>query len=58
MDEIFVKLVSRIVGIALLQNTALPQINRLYGSEKRKIENAMFDTRSTSNENRESRYEI
>jgi hypothetical protein len=41
-----------------LQNTALPQKNRLYGSEKRKIENAMFDTRSTSNENRESRYEI
>jgi len=58
MDEIFVRLVSRIVGIAPLQNTALPLTNRLYGSDKRKIENAMFDTRSTSNEIRKSRYEI
>ncbi len=58
MDEVFVKLVSRIVEIARLQNTALPQTNRPYGSEKRKIENEMFDTRSTSNEHRESRYEI
>ena len=61
MDEIFVKLASRSVEIARLQNTAPPLANRLYGSEKRKIENEMFDTRIavqvTSIENRDNRYD-